>query len=749
VQQLVPAGSAGILFTADPVSGERDQIIINATWGLGEAIVGGQVTPDTVVVDKESWEIVSRETAVKTTMTVRTKTGTAEQPIPQEQQQAPVLDDETAVQLAKLGAKIETHYVMPMDVEWAIADGKIAILQARPITSLPPAPLKDVEWEPIFPNTIWMRRQIVEHMPEPLSPLFEDLYLKQGLDQSTKNLMQEMGEVTDVYFNFENMVPYGFAGTINGYAYTSGSFRMDWENLVAVLKIYGRIFRFFEMTMFDWEGVALPDYQALIARWDSVDLNEAADEELLQGIREMAAADSTYWFGSAMNLGLSRLLDPVFDRLLKSFLIRQALPKPGLGSSAFLRGFDSKALDAQANMENLANTIRASASLRELVRNTTVAQLITTLEAHPEGQAVVVGIQHYLDEYGHQIYNLDFVDPTQIEDPLPMLLSLKALVENPPAQAVRTRQARMAKERDELAAQTVQALNPLTRWLFQWVWKWTKQYAPYREHVMFYMGAAWPTLRKLAHTLGQRLTVAGTLAQPDDIYYLDSGEITAAIQARTNGESLPAFAELAQERRDLREARKQLTPPAKVPERASLKLGPIDLSMFDPTPNDAVASGPVLHGYAVSTGSVTAPASVIHSTEDFDQMQPGTILVCTTTTPAWTPLFSQAVGLVTDVGGALAHGSIVAREYGIPAVMGTGVATQRIESGQLVRVDGDRGTVTLVDEVGTLEDGVIQAQQIAEKQATGRQRKLLFALFAGGIIALALWWRKGQRGTSE
>jgi pyruvate,water dikinase len=185
-----------------------------------------------------------------------------------------------------------------------------------------------------------MRRQIVEHMPKPLSPLFEDLYLRQGLDHSIQYLMEGMKEVTDVYFDLENMLPYGFADTINGYAYTSGSFRMDWENLKSVLKIYSRIFRFFNMSIFDWEGVALPDYQALIARWDALDLDEAADAELLQGIRELAAADSTYRFGSAMNLGLSRLLDPLFDWLLKSILIRGALPKPGLGSSALPEPFN-------------------------------------------------------------------------------------------------------------------------------------------------------------------------------------------------------------------------------------------------------------------------------------------------------------------------------------------------------------------------------------------------------------------------
>ena len=744
VQQLIPADAAGILFTANPINGHRDQILINATWGLGEAIVGGQVTPDTMVVDKSTYDILSSETAVKTVMTVRTGTGTKEQAVPAEMQNEAVLDRETAVSLAKLGAQIEAHYDMPMDIEWAIADGEIAILQARPITSLPdpkPAP-PDVMWEPIVPNSLWMRRQIVEHMPEPLSPLFEDLYLTKGMERTVDRLMHAMGKVGDnIVIDFESMIPQGFAGTINGYAYTTGSFKMNWDNLKAIFKIYARIYRFFDLEDFDWDGYVLPNYQALIAHWASIDLSQAADEDLLRGISEMAEADSSYWFGSAANLGLSRIMDPVFGGLLKSFPIRNALPQPHLGSSAFLRGFDSKALDAQADMEAIADTIRASAELRELISARSADDLIELLEAHPNGQPILDSIQDYLDAYGHQIYNLDFVDPTPSEEPLVMLLSLKALVEQAPAQDVRHRQAQMAAERDALVAQTIQALNPLSRLLFRFVWKWTKYFAPYREHIMFYMGAAWPTVRKLAYELGQRLTDVGSISQPDDIYYLNSDEIATVMTARTNQQTAPDFVQVAQERRRLREARKQLTPPPKVPVGGTLQFGPFTLSMFDPTPSDAVNEGAILNGYAVSTGRVTAPASVIHSIEDFNQMKPNTILVCTTTTPAWTPLFSQAVGLVTDVGGALAHGSIVAREYGIPAVMGTGIATERIKSGMMLAVDGDAGTVTLVDEVDEQEVAQFQAQQLAEEQAAKRRRNAVLAAIAAVVMGV-IWWRR-------
>jgi pyruvate,water dikinase len=189
----------------------------------------------------------------------------------------------------------------------------------------------------------------------------------------------------------------------------------------------------------------------------------------------------------------------------------------------------------------------------------------------------------------------------------------------------------------------------------------------------------------------------------------------------------------------------RLEPPVAVPPDGRMMFGPIDMAMFEPKPR-SVSSGPTLNGYAVSPGQVTAPASVIRSPEDFKLMMPDSILVCTTTTPAWTPLFAQAQGLVTDIGGALAHGSIVAREYGIPAVMGTGVATQRIKNGQLIRVDGSEGTVTLVDEVEAMEAGGMPAHSpMAAQNSATRRRKRVLALAAGLVILLAVWWRK-RRG---
>jgi pyruvate,water dikinase len=734
VQTMVEAEAAGILFTANPLDGERNQIVINAAWGLGEAIVGGLVTPDTVVVDKSTQTISSRATAIKAIMTMRTATGVAEQPVPSAQQKQPVLDDRTALKLAFYGLQIEAHYGYPMDIEWALAGDNISILQARPITNLPPAPLRDVRWEPPIPGTVWMRRQVVEHMPEPLSPLFDELYVREGLAKSVDNLFEMIGGMDDIQISISDFLPLGFATTVNGYAYSVASYDFKLQSIPAIVQLYGKILRY---GLPDFHGDVLPAYLTTVTRWKEVDLAATPDADLLRGIRELATAEAIYWFASDIPLAFTRITDTLLNFLLGSWLIRSALSQhPRPTSAAYLRGFPSKALEAQADLEAVARQIDAVPNLRAQVLAAPAERLAAILADHPDGQDASSHLQAYLDKYGHQIYNLDFAVPTQLEEPLPVLSSLKALVQNPDRD-MHSQQSEMVKEREALVKRTVQALNPFSRQIFRLSLSWAQQFAPYREEILFYLGSGWPTLRRLAHELGRRLTQAGSLTTPDDVFYLESAELQSAIDARAQGEGDVQLAHLAHERRILRDARKRLTPPLAVPPEGRLKVGPFDLTGFSPQQSGADA-GPILSGFAVSPGRVTAPASVIHSPADFAKMQPDTILVCRTTTPAWTPLFSQAKGLVTDIGGALAHGSIVAREYGIPAVMGTGVATARITAGMMLAVDGDAGTVTLVDEAGA----AVAAPAAAPRATISGRKKALVFLAVGVVVGLVVWWKR-------
>ncbi len=737
-QHLVPAEVSGILFTANPVTGARDEIVINAALGLGEAVVGGLTTPDSFTLDHTTLRVRERQTGRQEVETALSERGTTERPLDPERAAQPTLDDTQLARLAEIGLGIEHHFGVPQDIEWAYdTSGHFWVLQARPITNLPPAPLEDVSWEPPFPGSAWWRRQVVENLPDPLSPLFDELYVREGLELSIDPFMAFFGMT---YLRLEDFANRPFFTTVNGYAYSRANYKLRWGAIPKILRLMVDEFRMlFREAPGYWREQALPSYLATIERWKAVDPAGVPDERLLAGVRELALQDARYWFACTLMIGDAKVTDALLGRFL-------ALAAPGrsLTSGMFLRGFPSPTVDAETELEGLAGQIRASDELRAVATNTPTASLREALKSTPAGQDLLTAFSRYLDRYGHQVYNLDFVVPTQVDDPLPVLLSLKAMAQRS-GHDPRARQRAIVAERDARVEETARSFDPLRRKLFRVLLGWAQRFGPYREQALFYMGASWPTLRRLALELGQRLVERGSLLAAEDVFFLETSELGAAITARGVGQVRPELARLARERRELREARKQLHPPPVVPPGRKLRFGPFDLSAWE-TQRRNDSTDAVLRGFAVSPGRVTAPASVIHSPADFSRMEPGTILVCPTTTPAWTPLFTQARGLVTDIGGVLAHGSIVAREYDIPAVMGTGVATRRIQSGQRVLVDGDAGTVTLLDGV----DGAVaerSAQEAASKTDAppNARAAALLALAAGTVIGMVAWWKSKRR----
>ena len=218
-------------------------------------------------------------------------------------------------------------------------------------------------------------------------------------------------------------------------------------------------------------------------------------------------------------------------------------------------------------------------------------------------------------------------------------------------------------------------------------------YAPLREDALADVGLGWPVLRRMLAEIG-RLQSAGALDSAGDIYWLQAGEVRALAGALDAGSSIDDRRMLVDERRAAWSDERKQTPPVALPVDGGTKLLGIDWSSVMPA-RSTQDEGAIIRGIGTSPGNVTAPARVIGGPDEFGTLQPGDILVARITTPAWTPLFGRAGGVVTDIGGPLSHGSIVAREYRIPAVLGTGVATERIAGGQRIAVDGDAGTVTL------------------------------------------------------
>ncbi|HEX5499784.1 MAG TPA: hypothetical protein VFX03_11170, partial [Thermomicrobiales bacterium] len=392
---------------------------------------------------------------------------------------------------------------------------------------------------------------------------------------------------------FLEMIERPMLATVNGYAYMRASYNLRWSHVPGLLRYTASaIAMVFGSAIPLWRDQALPAYLATIARWRNIDLATATDQELLAGVRALAWADAAYWWSTALVVGAAKISDAVLDRVLAL-----ALPGRGLSSAMFLRGFPSTLRDAETALETIAAQIRADEAAQTLVAATPAQDLLAALADAPAGQAPLRALRDYLARYGHQIYTLDFAEPTLGEETLPIALSLKALVEHPGRTALE-RQVALAEERDQLTAETERSLDPLRRFLFRRVVRWAQRFAPYREEALFYVGAAWPTLRRLALELGRRLAEAGSLATADDIFFLRTAEIEAAITARADGAGRRDLARLAQERRALREARQRLHPPAAVPPDYRYTFGPFDISGFETQRRNA-PEGATLRGFAV------------------------------------------------------------------------------------------------------------------------------------------------------
>jgi pyruvate,water dikinase len=683
VQVLIPAEAAGILFTANPVTGLRDEVVINAAWGLGEAVVGGQVSPDSVRVAKASGKVLARETADKQVMTVRTPTGTTQQPVPEAQRRAPVLSDAVAAELARCGAQIEQLYGRPMDIEWALAAGQIAILQARPITALP---------EPELPTpTTWrlpkgayaaMRNNIVELMGEPLSPLFATL----GLSAVNASL----GRVLTEALGMRRVMPDEIIIAVNHYAYYNGS--LGPLGLARVLFGAPRIARqMFTGAVERWTEVGRPRYFQTIAPWPAMDWRSFSAVELLGAARLLTeAAIDAYTALLSGAIPAAWISEAVFtlayNRLIKR---RDDPPAP-----TYLLGYDSLPIRADKALYDLALWARQHPALRDFVDQTPTHELAALGNAPPAAMPPLVWQEwqerfgDYLRQFGHTLYDLDFAHPVPADDPAPVLDALKLYLRGQGVDP-HARQQESAQRRDLAVEAMRQRLTGWRRRLFDRRLAAAQKYAPLREDGLAEIGLAYPYVRQALRELGRRLAQHGVIQAADDIFWLTQGEASKAAAALDAGDPVETLTGRLPQRRAEQRAARRASPPMALPQ---IKVFGFDLMSLKGRRRRGRQTD-LLTGVAASPGQVTGVARVLRGPEDFGQMRPGDVLVASITTPAWTPLFAMASAVVTDIGGPLSHGSIVAREYGLPAVLGTGAATRRIQSGDTVLVDGTAGKV--------------------------------------------------------
>jgi pyruvate,water dikinase len=416
-----------------------------------------------------------------------------------------------------------------------------------------------------------------------------------------------------------------------------------------------------------------------------MDVSALPATDLVNGVRELFGA-AAYYFTMAQSgpIPSSTMNEALFSRVYNMLIKRKSSP----AASTFLIGLDDMPLRAEKSLFDLAQWAQTQTVLADYLRQTPAQVIWEALQTGPisaplSGEFSTRFTDH-LNTFGHAIYDLDFTKPVAADDPVPLLETLKAYLigqgHNPHIRIQSQTEQRQQAERS-IAAR----LDPLRRKWFLKLLRAAQESAPERENAIADLGLTYPQIKRVLRELGLRLTAGGAIACPNDIYWLEAKEVDElAASLDTCNPLINHAAHVEKRKADWRRALKA-TPPSFL--ATNKWLSKMMVSRKSPTN--------VLKGFGASAGKITAPARILRSPDDFGQMCPGDVLVAVTTTPAWTPLFARASAIVTDIGGPLSHSSIVAREYGIPAVLATGDGTRRIRDGQTITVDGSAGTVEL------------------------------------------------------
>ncbi|MFD0265073.1 PEP/pyruvate-binding domain-containing protein [Streptomyces sp. NPDC127106] len=681
VQELVAADAAGVMFTVDPLGGGADRIVVNAAWGLGEAVVSGLVTPDTVAVDRTSLTVVEERIAAKEVMTVPTADGTREEPVAADRREAPVLSAAEATALARLGLRIEQLYGDPRDVEWAREDGEFRILQARPITT-GTAVRPDVWNDSLGTDSLWTSANLGEAVPDVMTPA------------AWSFIKAFMGDVM-VGATLEGRPLYGNIG---------GRFYMNLSVTATLAAAFGQGAKFARANELVFgrlpEGVRIPLLPASKVRVWRDTIGEAFS--VVSRIRANGKRLPEFLAGAPARCEelRTRVGGATGAQELRALWESEV--------SAYFR-LCCHMLQA-ATRQDGDSLVKVRGTLRDLVGEEDADLMTTGLgdEGQLASMGPLLGLERlargeidrdgYARAYGHRgPHEFEVSLPRPAEDPEWIDRQLAALgtVEEDAGLRLGRQTAARAAAWERCAAHHPRRVAGLRRAVDRWAAS-----ARLREAARTEVARVFWLLRAFVLRAGE-VSGAG-----EDLFFLSHEEILAVL----GGDRGPLAAVPA--RRAAYEGYRAL------PAYPTLIRGEFEPAVWAADPDrradlyDAHSAVPVtdeVSGSPASGGVVEGVARVVATVEEGADIRPGEILVTTVTNIGWTPLFTRISAIVTDVGANLSHASIVARELGIPAVVGCGNATTRIRTGDRIRVDGGRGTVSVVQPYGSGPDGPVAA----------------------------------------
>ncbi len=673
VQMQVPAEAAGILFTANPLTSKRDQVMLSASWGMGEAIVGGQVTPDTLSVDKATGRVLEHTIGDKQVMTVRVEGGTETQPVPEALRCVPVLDDLQAAELTRLGVQVEQLYQCPQDIEWAIADGKLYLLQSRPITTLPGEdPTASESNATLTGDYLWTNNIVGEVFPT-------------ATTSSTWSVWQD----------FFSMISMGDIPTIlpiAGRPYLNYS--LMYSFMIKVMRKHARVMEISKDSVgVPPEGVEIPPFPIT---WRMVLFKvlpkEASNEIKKNRLRKDVPGFLEMVRGRCQELGGQ--IETASEDELTGLWQEQVRPL----------WQEIHPLQDKMNEELNLLTRKLKAEATQLLGSEEANAILTTISGAGELASLgpLVGLtklmsgelsrEGYLQQYGHRgPHENELAEPRQYEDPDWIDEQLADFARSPVDV-----EALLKKRDDEFEAVQqgiMRQLTPKQAQSLARVIDQTVEANTLREATRSELTRIVGVIRTLFLRAGE-LTGLG-----EGVFFLTVAELLAALSG-----DLSAASKIPKRREAYGKFKALPALPTWIRGRFDPFAWAADPNrrrdLYDPqapAPSAQPATNGVITGHPGSAGCVEGTVRRIDSPEEGDRLQMGEILVASTTNVGWTLLFPRAAAVVTDIGGSLSHAAIVARELGIPAVVGCSTATIRLKNGDRVRVDGGKGVVEILE----------------------------------------------------
>jgi rifampicin phosphotransferase len=683
VQQMVSPDAAGILFTADPVTGNRKVAVVEAGFGLGEALVAGLVNADVYKV--RDGEIITKAVATKQLAIYALPAGgTQKQAIDPARQEQPALTDAQAVQLAQLGRRIEAHFGCPQDIEWCLVDDGFQIVQSRPITTLFPVPaVSDQE------NHVYVSVGHGQMMTDAMKPLglsmwqltalalmhdaggrlFVDVTRRLASPSSRAGLLEVMGrgdplirDALQTVLDRGDFIPslpdQGPAGLLAGGA--PASIETDPAIVTDLMERSQASIATLQRDIRTKSGPALFDF--LLAAFQE-HKRVLGDPRSMQVI--MAGMEATWWLN---------------ERL------QEWLGEKNAADTLTLSAPNNVTSEMGLALLDVADVIRPHPEVVAFLHDVDDDGFLDELPKLAGGQQARDAIRGYLDKYGMRcVGEIDITRPRWSERPTTLVPVILDNIRNFEPGARKRRFERGRREAEEKEQDVLERLRTLpdgerkaeeTKRMIDRV----RTFIGYREYPKYAIVSRYFVYKQALLEEAERLVRAQVLAEKEDIFYLTFSELHDV--ARTN----QVDDQLIRQRKDAFRWYQALTPP-----RVLTSDGEVIAGTYR---RDDVPAG-ALVGLAVSAGTVEGRARVIMDMAEVD-LEAGDILVTAYTDPSWSPMFVTVKGLVTQVGGLMTHGAVIAREYGLPAVVGVEHATRLIRDGQRIRVNGTDGYVEIL-----------------------------------------------------